>query len=126
MRWPKVSLSMSSDSADKIIPAIVSARQNIHLIQTWAKERSLEELKTDTLVRYAIERAFIAIDSAIRDIPADLLARHGIPAGMIAGFRNALAHTYDDILDERVILTIRDDLPKLDSALEIMLNTLQA
>lgn len=36
---------------------------------------------------------------------------------MIAGFRNVLAHTYDDILDERVILTIKDDLPLLDVAL---------
>lgn len=49
--------------------------------------------------------------------PADLLARHGVPANLIAGFRNALAHTYEDILDERVMLTIRDDLPALDAAL---------
>lgn len=41
---------------------------------------------------------------------------------MIAGFRNALAHTYDDILDERVMLTIRDDLPALDAALARILD----
>ncbi len=91
------------------------------MIRTWTGERNLDELKTDTLVRYAIERAFIAIDSSIRDIPADLLTRHGVPAGMIAGFRNALAHIYDDILDERVILTIRHDLPALDATLAAML-----
>ena len=48
---------------------------------------------------------------------------------MIAGFRNALAHTYEDILDERVILTIREDLPVLDAALvavERALNAKQA
>lgn len=66
--------------------AIAAARYNIQLIHTWTGERSLDELKTDTLVRYAIERAFIAIDSSIKDVPADLLARHGVPAGMIAGF----------------------------------------
>ena len=58
-----------------------------------------------------------------------MLDRHGIPAGMIAGFRNALAHTYEDILDERVILTIREDLPVLDAALvavERALNAKQA
>ncbi len=43
---------------------------------------------------------------------------------MIAGFRNALTHTYDDILDERVILTIREDLPALDTALAAMEATL--
>jgi uncharacterized protein with HEPN domain len=77
----------------------------------------LDAIRADRKTRYAIERAFIAIDAAIRDIPADVLAVHGIPAKMIAGFRNALAHTYDDILDERVMLTIRDDLPALDAAL---------
>lgn len=74
-------------------------------------------LRADRKTRYAIERAFIALDSAIRDVPASLLQTHGIPASMIAGFRNMLAHTYDDLLDERVILTIRVDLPALDAAL---------
>lgn len=113
---------MSSEVRGKVALAIIAARENISLIQTWASGRDLEALKADTLVRYAIERAFIAIDSSIRDVPAELLAQHGIPAGMIAGFRNALAHTYDDILDERVILTIRDDLPALDAALAAMLD----
>ncbi|HWA91358.1 MAG TPA: HepT-like ribonuclease domain-containing protein [Rhizomicrobium sp.] len=115
---------MSFSEDDKTARAIATARHNIQLIHTWAGARSLDELKTDTLVRYAIERAFIAIDSSIKDIPADLLARHGVPAGTIAGFRNALAHTYDDILDQRVILTIRQDLPELDAALAAMLAAL--
>src|ERR1700743_3571412 len=114
---------MSSSDYDKTRRAITGARYNIQLIHTWTGERNLDELKTDTLVRYAIERAFIAIDSCIKDIPADMLARHGVPAGMIAGFRNALAHTYDDILDQRVILTIQQDLPALDAALAAMLET---
>ncbi len=74
------------------------------------------------MTRYAIERAFIALDSSIKDIPVELLVEHGIPAGMIAGFRNALAHTYEDILDERVLLTIRDDLPALDAAIASILD----
>lgn len=73
--------------------AITAAQHNIQLIHAWTAGRSLDELKADTLVRYAVERAFMAIDSPIRDFPADLLTRHGVPAGMIAGFRNALAHT---------------------------------
>jgi uncharacterized protein with HEPN domain len=111
---------MSSEGDGKVTLAISATRGNIRLIQTWAMERDLDALKTDTLVRYAIERAFIAIASSIRDIPADLLTEHDVPAGMIAGFRNALTHTYDDILDERVILTIREDLPAPDAALAAM------
>jgi len=65
----------------------------------------------------------MAIDAAIRDVPADVLSAYGVPAKMIAGFRNALAHTYDDILDERVMLTVRDDLPALDAALARILQS---
>ena len=89
----------------------------MRLILEWAAGRDLDAIREDRKTRYAIERAFIAVDAAIRDIPADVLAAHDIPAKMIAGFRNALAHTHDDILDERVMLTIRDDLPTLDAAL---------
>jgi hypothetical protein len=116
---------MRSDPAGKVILAIVEARENIHLIQAWASGQDLDSIRADRKTRYAIERAFIAIDAAIRDIPGELLAAHAIPANLIAGFRNALAHTYDDILDERVMLTIRDDLPALDEALQKMLDAVQ-
>ena len=37
----------------------------------------------------------------------------------------ALAHTYDDTLDERVILTIREDLPALDARLAEIMESLE-
>lgn len=115
---------MPSEHHGKTGLAIVEARDNIHLIRDWSSGQDLEAIKADRKTRYAIERAFMAIDAAIRDIPPTLLVTHGIPANLIAGFRNALAHTYDDILDERVMLTIRDDLPALDAALERMMSSL--
>jgi len=99
---------MSSEDIDRATLAIFAARQNIALIRTWANGRVLSDLRSDTQVRYAIERAFIAIDAAMHDIPPKIIAEHRLPARLVAGFRNALAHTYDDILDERVILTIRE------------------
>jgi uncharacterized protein with HEPN domain len=78
------------------------------------------------MVRYTVERAFIALAAAMRDIPEAIVAAHQLPATLIAGFRNALAHTYDDIIDERVILTIRQDLPALDgqlAAIQFVLET---
>ena len=57
-------------------------------------------------------------------MPPDLIDRYGIPAKLVAGFRNALARTYDDILDERVMLTIADNLPQPDAALEALLEGL--
>ncbi len=104
---------------------MIEARDNIALIQLWATNQDLAAIRADRKTRYAIERAFIAIDSALRDVPPDLSAIHAIPTKLIVGFRNALAHTYDDILDERVMLPIVDDLPRLDAALFAMLLTLE-
>ncbi|MDP3739850.1 MAG: DUF86 domain-containing protein [Hyphomonadaceae bacterium] len=116
---------MSSENGARTADAIVAARDNIALIREWAADLSLETLKSDRKTRYAIERAFIAMDAAMRDAAPDSLLAHGVPTAMIAGFRNILAHTYDDVLDDRVILTIRDDLPALDMALEKMLAALR-
>lgn len=111
---------MSSEPSEKIAQAIVEARENVRLILEWAAGRDLDAIREDRKTRYAIERAFMAIDAAIRDIPADTLTVHAIPVKMITGFSNVLAHTYDDILDEHVMLTIRDDLPALDEVLTRM------
>ena len=108
---------MPSEEWGRVALACIEARDNVRLIQHWTADLDLEGLKADRKTRYAVERAFIAIDAALRDLPRDLLASHGVPVRMIAGFRNALAHTDDDILDERVMLTIREDLPALDAAL---------
>lgn len=94
---------MPSELTGKAVLAILDVRENIKLITTWAAEGDLEAIKADRKTRYAIERAFMAIDAAIRDIPLGLIDAYQVPANLIAGFRNALAHTYDDILDERVM-----------------------
>lgn len=117
---------MSSDEDARIVDAVVAARDNIALVREWAAGFDLPALKTDRKTRYVIERAFMALDAAIRDIPPDKAAHHGVPANVIAGFRNVLAHTYDDVLDDRVILTIRDDLPALDTVLARMLAALRS
>lgn len=118
-------MSTSSEDRARARFAITAARENVDLIRTWAAATTLEAIKADVQVRYAIERAFIAIDSAIRDLPEAIVSEHALPANLISGFRNALAHTYDDILDERVILTIREDLPALDTQLAAILRALE-
>ncbi len=117
---------MPSEPAGKIALAVVESRRNVALIRVWASDRTLDDLREDVKTRYAIERAFIALDAAIRDIPKSHLDAHGIPAKLIAGFRNLLAHTYDDVVDERLMLTISDDLPALDASLERLLAVLSA
>lgn len=101
----------------RILAAANAVRDNIALIAGWVGERDLAAMRQDVMLRYAVERAFMAIDAAVRDIPRADIDRHDIPANLIAGFRNMLAHTYDDLLDDRVVLTIRQDLPALDQAI---------
>ena len=64
-------MSMSSEEDARIVEAIVAARDNIALIREWAAGLSLEALKADRKTRYAVERAFIAINAAVQDIPAE-------------------------------------------------------
>ncbi len=66
----------------------------------------------------------MAIAASLRDIPTEMVDRYGLPNRAVAGFRNTLAHTYDDILDERVILTIDVDLPEMDARLKEALTSL--
>ena len=87
--------------------------------------RTHDDLRDDTMLRYAVERAFICIDAAVRDISVDLTDKHALPMRFIAGFRNRLAHSYEDIVDERIIDTIRNDLPLLDAQLAATLADLE-
>lgn len=116
---------MSFD-ATKSRRAAIAARNDIARIAMWMVDKTHNDLRDDTLLRYAVERAFMCIDAAIRDIPADLTYKHALPMRFIAGFRNRLAHSYEDIVDERIIDTIRDDLPLLDAQLIGIISDLEA
>jgi uncharacterized protein with HEPN domain len=68
----------------------------------------------------------MCIDAAIKDIPAAVVARHNLPLELIAGFRNRLAHTYEDVIDKRIAKTIAEDLPDLDAHLIAIIADLNA
>jgi uncharacterized protein with HEPN domain len=105
--------------------AIEAARAEIARIRAWAGAFDLEELRSDQMRLYAIERAFIALAEALRDIPDDIAALSGLEIRPAIGFRNMLAHSYGDRLDARVIATIREDLPLLDATLTTLAARIQ-
>lgn len=103
--------------------ALVIARHNAVLIRDWAHGINYAGLGADIMRRYAIERAFILIAEAIKDVPLDLLqgAANHVPWRKITGLRNFLAHTYDDLPDERIMITIQKELPIMMNAIEDIL-----
>lgn len=105
--------------------AVLAARDNIAHLLSWTRGKAIVDLQGDTMLRYAVERAFMALDAAMRDVPAELILEHRVPARLIAGFRNILAHSYEDILDERIVTTIGQDLPLLDAQLAAILTSLE-
>lgn len=75
----------------------------------------------DQRTRYAVERAFIALGEAIKDLAKGVDLAAIDPAGPWAGparFRDYLAHQYDDqVIPTLVWNTITTDLSSLDAAL---------
>lgn len=115
---------MSSDRRKSLPPeAIVQrAKQQIILIVQWTAGLNVEAYVADELRRYAVERAFIALGEAIKDLSRIVDLQSLDPEGPWrepARFRDFLAHDYDDqVIPDIVWATISDGLPELAAALE--------
>lgn len=87
------------------------------LIQKATNGRSLADYLADPMLQHGVERCFEIIGEAMlrleRTDPdvASLFTDHR----KIIGFRNRLAHGYDDIKNEQVWSIIMDYLPLLES-----------
>lgn len=97
------------------------ARRRIALIHDWTKGDTEESYLANEERQAAIERNFIAIGEAIKDLSraVDLVSLD--PQGPWrepAQFRDFLAHQYEEgVSHPDVWRTIHDDLPVLDAAL---------
>lgn len=115
---------MSSERRSKITPAEMAyhARRRIAMILAWTKDDTEESYLANEERQAAVERNFIAIGEAIKDLARakDLAAID--PSGpwrQPARFRDFLAHQYEEgVSHPDVWRTIRDDLPMLDASLE--------
>ncbi len=92
-------------------------------IEDAAKGKSLEQYRTDRLLRQALERNFEIVGEAINRLMRDDtdVADQIEHASVIVGFRNVLAHGYDLIDDEKVWQTIVRDVPHLRQQVERLL-----
>ena len=114
---------MSSDRRKPLPPeAIIDrAKQQIVLIHQWTAGLDVEAYVADELRRYAVERAFIALGEAVKDLSRVVDLQALDPDGPWkepARFRDFLAHDYDDqVIPDIVWATISDGLPDLARAL---------
>lgn len=113
-----------SSERQKISPAemVYHARRRIAAIQLWTRQDTEETYLANEERQAAVERNFIAIGEAIKDLARshDLTAVDPTgPWRAPARFRDFLAHQYEEgVSHPDVWRTIQDDLPILDAALE--------
>lgn len=114
---------MSSKRAKAQTPAqiVFQARLQIARIREWTAPLSAEAFQSDQKTRYAVERAFISLGEAVKDLGRTVklvdLDPHG-PWREPARFRDFLAHDYDDqVIPTLLWNTITTDLQALDDAL---------
>jgi uncharacterized protein with HEPN domain len=97
------------------------ARLQIQRITEWTSSLTAEAFESDQRTRYAVERAFIALGEAVKELSraVDLNALDpGGPWKEPARFRDFLAHDYDDqVIPTLLWKTITTDLGELDAAL---------
>ena len=98
------------------------ARRRIALIRAWTTSDTLATYLANEERQHAVERAFIGIGEAIKDLGRVVDLQALDPDGPwreAPRFRDFLAHQYEDgVSHPDVWATICDDLPVLDAALE--------
>jgi uncharacterized protein with HEPN domain len=101
--------------------AVYYARLQIVRINEWTTALTLDQFQNDQRTRYAVERAFIALGEAIKDLAKAVDLPTLDPSGPWSGparFRDFLAHQYDDqVIPTLMWNTITTDLSTLDIAL---------
>lgn len=115
---------MSSEHVSKLTPAemVYHARRRIALILAWTKNDTEASYLANEERQAAVERNFIAIGEAVKDLARAKDLATIDPAGpwrQPARFPGFLAHQYEEgVSHPDVWRTIQDDLTVLDAALE--------
>lgn len=113
-----------SSKRSKLTPAemVYYARRRIASIREWTKDDTEESYLTNEERQAAVERNFIAIGEAIKDLSKEVELVALDPQGPWrepARFRDFLAHQYEEgVSHPDVWQTIQHDLPALDASLE--------
>ena len=115
---------MERDPRALLWDALAAAR----LVGSFAANADFERFDRDDMLRSAVERQLEILGEALAQLAKlapDLAAR--LPdARRAIDFRNLLIHGYAIVNRQRVWAVIQNDLPKMTTAIETMLNELQS
>ena len=100
---------------DRVISSLYDIRGCINDIYRFIGNKGKDEYDNDDLLRSAVERKYMIIGEALNRIKkVDLVVFMMIrESDKIIGFRNVLAHGYDEINDDVSWMIICDKLPIL-------------
>lgn len=92
---------------------------SIGFVENFAKDKNLEELRSNRIVQNVIVREIEIIGEAVKRLSEDFKNAHPyIPWKDIAGMRDRLIHDYFQVDHQIVWNVLKTDLPKLKSALQ--------
>ena len=110
---------MPFDDVPSRLEDILKATQEM---QNFVSGKSFDEYRSDTMLRFAIERCVEIISEASRHIPADLKAAHPeVPWQNVADIGNILRHAYRAIDPHIMWKVATRDVGPLRRAVEQML-----
>jgi uncharacterized protein with HEPN domain len=99
--------------------ALFDIRDNGKYAQNFISGLSFEDFKEDRRTFYAVTRALEIISEAARRLPPELHARHPeLPWRKITGVGNVFRHSYENVAEQQVWLTVREYLPSLLEAID--------
>lgn len=100
--------------------------ESTNLIVRYSEDKTQVDYETDDLLHDAILRRLEIIGEAVRHISHEF--REGYPDinwKEIAGMRDILIHEYFGVNDERIWKTVQEDIPKLQSQIKQVIDSLK-
>ena len=101
--------------------ALFHVLERARQVEAFCAGKSLQDYRSDVLLRMAVERCIEIISEASRSIPDDLKADHPtIPWKDIAGIGNVMRHDYDNVRDDIIWAIVENHIGALRDAVEQM------
>jgi uncharacterized protein with HEPN domain len=104
---------------DKDAALLWDMREAALAIRTFMQGVSYARFEDDKMVRSAVERQFLIIGEAGRQVSQEFRDAHPeVPWRGVVGLRNVLAHEYGEVLVERLWLYATQRIPELIGLLD--------